>query len=195
MRRPWYSAILKALEAVIASGASSLPNPASDAVRFLAWQNGHPFREEDTTDLAKSQGFCNQKVRWAVGIWYKVAFCPSRKSALPTDFLHKGPKSALKDHFGSYVLWHGYFLSNFTLYSATSYRISTVIRTSCRRSKEGRSTSTGWQSSLCKTSSWIQNNSSVLAWPVLAWLGQSGTFDLKSTGGFAQAALSPCGCS
>ena len=34
----------------------------------------------------------------------------------------------------------------------------------------------------------------VLFWPVLAWLGQTGTFDLKSTGGFVQAALSPCIC-
>ena len=43
-----------------------------------------------------------------------------------------------------------------------------------------------------KTSRWLQIKSSVLAWPVLGWLGQSGTFDLYSTGGFGQAALSPC---
>ena len=44
----------------------------------------------------------------------------------------------------------------------------------------------GWPFSLCKTSGWLQNKSSALAWPALAWPGQSGTFALKSTGGFAQ---------
>ena len=34
--------------------------------------------------------------------------------------------------------------------------------------------------------------SSTLAWPALAWPGQSGTLVLKSTGGFAQAEWSPC---
>ena len=33
---------------------------------------------------------------------------------------------------------------------------------------------------------------SVLAWPALAWPGQSGTLLLKSTGGFAQRDGSPC---
>ena len=46
--------------------------------------------------------------------------------------------------------------------------------------------------SLFKTSCWLQNKSSDLAWPSQARICQSVTFDLKSTGGFAQAALSPC---
>ena len=36
------------------------------------------------------------------------------------------------------------------------------------------------------------NKSSVLAWPALAWPGQSETFVLKSTGGFSQRDGSPC---
>ena len=51
---------------------------------------------------------------------------------------------------------------------------------------------TGWPFHLCKTSSWHQDKSSALAWPALAWPGQSGTFVLKSTGGFAQVEWSPC---
>ena len=43
-----------------------------------------------------------------------------------------------------------------------------------------------------KTSCWLQNKSSVLAWPCLTWPGQSGTFDLKSTGGFEQVEWAPC---
>ena len=35
---------------------------------------------------------------------------------------------------------------------------------------------------------------SALAWLVLAWAGQNGTFVLKSTGGFEQVELSPCTC-
>ena len=51
---------------------------------------------------------------------------------------------------------------------------------------------TGWHITLCKTSRWHQNKSSVLAWPALAGLGQNGTFVLKSTAGFAQRDVSPC---
>ena len=40
---------------------------------------------------------------------------------------------------------------------------------------------------LCKTSRWLQNKSSNLAWPSQSW-----TFVLKSTGGFAQCDGSPC---
>ena len=42
-----------------------------------------------------------------------------------------------------------------------------------------------------KTSGRLQDQSSALAWSALAWQGQSGTFVLKSTGGFAQAEWSP----
>ena len=43
-----------------------------------------------------------------------------------------------------------------------------------------------------KPSLWLQNKSSVLAWPGQGRPGQSGTFVLKSTGGFKQVELSPC---
>ena len=46
---------------------------------------------------------------------------------------------------------------------------------------------TGWHITLFKTSRWLQNKSSALARP-----GQSGTFVLKSTGGFAQCDVSHC---
>ena len=51
---------------------------------------------------------------------------------------------------------------------------------------------TGWPFHLFKTSRWLQNKSSALAWPVLAWLGQNRTSVLKSTGGFEQVEWSPC---
>ena len=51
---------------------------------------------------------------------------------------------------------------------------------------------TGWQITLAKTSRWHNNISSVLAWPGLTWPGQSGTFVLKSMGGFQQVEWSPC---
>ena len=47
---------------------------------------------------------------------------------------------------------------------------------------------------MCKTSSWLQDKSSTLAWPALAWPGQSGTFVLKSSGGFVQVEWSHCTC-
>ena len=42
--------------------------------------------------------------------------------------------------------------------------------------------STGWPFHLFKTSRWLQNKSSTLAWPVLSWPGQNGTYVLKSAG-------------
>ena len=47
---------------------------------------------------------------------------------------------------------------------------------------------------LCKTSQnlLISKQKFRLAWPGQAWPGQSGTFVLKSTGGFAQRDVSPC---
>ena len=50
---------------------------------------------------------------------------------------------------------------------------------------------TGWQFHLFK-SCWLQNKGFALVGPVLAWPGQNGTYVWKSTGGFAQAELSPC---
>ena len=50
---------------------------------------------------------------------------------------------------------------------------------------------TGWPITLAKTS-WLQNKSSILAWPGLALPDQSGTIDLQSTGGFGQRDGSPC---
>ena len=53
-------------------------------------------------------------------------------------------------------------------------------------------TCTGWPITLFKTSRWLQNKSSVLAWPGQDRPGQNGTFVLKSTGGFKQRDGSPC---
>ena len=51
---------------------------------------------------------------------------------------------------------------------------------------------TGWHIMLIKTFHWHQNKGSVFAWPGQIRPGQNGTFVLKSTGGLAQADVSPC---
>ena len=50
----------------------------------------------------------------------------------------------------------------------------------------------GDTSRLVKTSHWLQNKSSTLAWPGQGRSGQNGTFVLMSTGGFGQHDVSPC---
>ena len=50
----------------------------------------------------------------------------------------------------------------------------------------------GWHITMCKTFRWLQKKSSILAWPVLTWPGESWTYDFKPTGGFAQRDVSPC---
>ena len=53
---------------------------------------------------------------------------------------------------------------------------------------------TRWHIRLWRTSRsrWLQNKSTILAWTVLAWPGQNGTFVLKSRGGSSQPDVSPC---
>ena len=52
---------------------------------------------------------------------------------------------------------------------------------------------TGWHIRLWRTSRWLQNESSILAWPVLAWPVQNGTFVFMSTGGgLPKPDVSPC---
>ena len=79
----------------------------------------------------------------------------------------------------------------------TTMRLSARDATTSRRASPAWGTqfprksyincTTGWPFSLCKTYRWLQNKSSARAWRGLAWQSKSGTFVLKSTGGFAQA--------